>query len=114
MTPSARILRWHYLVAAALVGHCAAIATRDGHWWYGVGLFITGLLLLVAHARECAAADERRATAVRAERAARLRARQDAAALGWDELATACCLRAWETRGAAHDKPTCARKERAA
>ncbi|MGW0537837.1 hypothetical protein [Streptomyces sp. NPDC003032] len=114
MTPSARILRWHYLTAAAFTGHCAATSARSDDWWYAIGLFITGLLLLVAHAREFLAANDRRAAAVHAARAVRIRARQDEATLGWDELSATCCLRGWETRGADHDETTCARKERAA
>lgn len=114
MNTSVRILRWHYLAAAALTGHCAAKSAQHDAYWYAAGLFITSLLLLVAYARECIAANQRREAVVRAERAARLHGRQDRVALGWDELEMSCCLRAWETKGADHDRSNCKRKERAA
>lgn len=81
MTPSARLLRWHYIVAAALVGHCAATSLNAGAWWYGTGLFIAGLLLLVALARDIVAANRVCEAALdeaaRMDRAARMRAWQD-------------------------------------
>ncbi|MEV0526611.1 hypothetical protein AB0I66_24520 [Streptomyces sp. NPDC050439] len=112
MKLSIRILRWHYLAAAALAGHCAAKSAQHDAYWYAAGLFITSLLLLVAYARECVVAQQRREDLVRAERAARLHGRQDQAAMTWGELDAACCLRAWETNGADHDAINCVRKER--
>ncbi|MFD4259981.1 hypothetical protein ACFWR9_20770 [Streptomyces sp. NPDC058534] len=114
MTPSSRILRWHYIVAAAFTGHCAATTANAGSAWYAAGMFTVSLLLLVALAREYIAADERRASAVRAERAARLRAQRDDVTLGWRDLESACCLRAWESHGAEHDTTHCTRKDQAA
>ncbi|MFG3323748.1 hypothetical protein ACGF3J_37455 [Streptomyces sp. NPDC048171] len=119
MKPSARILRWHYIAAAALVGHCAATSLNAGAWWYGVGLFIASLLLLVALARDVAAARETcrtaRAEAVRMQRAARMRdwqARDRAVLDGWD--AWLCCVPAFTSRGAEHDSTHCTRKDQAA
>ncbi|QQC89858.1 hypothetical protein [Streptomyces alfalfae] len=106
MTPSVRVLGWHYLSAAVLTAQCAAVTTR----WYAIGLFMTSLLLVVAYAREHAAARGRRAAAVRAERIARLtipRARvDDQAAIA---LAAACCERWWTSAGIEHDA-ACTRK----
>lgn len=117
MTPSSRILRWHYIVAAAFTGHCAATtanATGPGSTWYAAGLFVVSLLLLVALAREYIHADEKRAAtraeALRAQRAERMRA--------WQERQRAevdgCCERWWTSAGAEHDTTHCTRKDQAA
>ncbi|GAB2732597.1 hypothetical protein [Streptomyces bullii] len=111
MNRSARALCWAYLLADLLAARCAINAARNGAPWYAAGLFAVSLLLLVALAREYVAADERRAAAVRAERAARLRARQAEAALDWDSL---CCLIGFESRGDLHDPDRCTRKDQAA
>ncbi|MET9734312.1 hypothetical protein ABZZ79_27840 [Streptomyces sp. NPDC006458] len=111
MTPSARALWWLYLAAAFLTTRCAAISAEHGALWYAAGLYATGLLLLVALTREYLAADDRRAAARRAERAARLRALQDERVLSWQALERSCCLRGWESRGAAHDPCSCTRKD---
>jgi hypothetical protein len=114
VTRSTRALCWGYLLAFILTAWCCGASARNGAAWYAIGLFIVSLLLLAALAREYVAADERRAAAVRAERAARLRARQDEAALNWADLELACCLRAWESRGIEHDARHCTRKDQAA
>lgn len=119
MNPSSRILRWHYIAAAALVGHCAATSLNANAWWYGVGLFIASLLFLVALAREVIAAhqvcESARAEAIRMERAARMRAWQErdrAVVEGWDPWR--CCVSAFVSRGAEHDATHCTRKDQAA
>ncbi|MGW0865768.1 hypothetical protein [Streptomyces sp. NPDC002611] len=114
MTRSTRVLGWAYLLAALLTAHCAVISARNEAWWYGAGLFGVSLLLIVALAREYIATDERRAAAVKAQRAARLRAQQDTAALGWADLERSCCLLAALTGGADHDTDHCSRKDTAA
>ncbi|MGV2914466.1 hypothetical protein [Streptomyces alfalfae] len=110
MTPSARVLGWHYLAAAALTAQCAAVTARTGAGWHAIGLFVTSLLLVVAYAREHATARDRRAAAVKAERIARLstpRSRaEDQAAIA---LAAACCERWWTSAGIEHDA-ACTRK----
>lgn len=118
MNPS-RILRWHYIVAAALVGHCAATSLNAGAWWYGTGLFIASLLFLVALARDIVAANRVCQAALdeaaRTARAARVRAwqDQDRAVIGdWDPWL--CCVAAFTSRGAEHDTTHCTRKDQAA
>jgi hypothetical protein len=105
VTASARILRWHYLAAAALTAHCAATSARTGAWWYAIGLFITGLLLLVAYAREIVAATDHRAAAARAERIARLRMPRPAEGPAPGTLSGPCCERWWTSVGASHVCP---------
>ncbi|MGW0347588.1 hypothetical protein ACWDX8_13400 [Streptomyces anthocyanicus] len=113
MNPS-RILRWHYIAAAALVGHCAATSLNANAWWYGTGLFIAGLLLLVALARDIVAADRVCKAALdeatRVDRAARMRAWQDRQHAEID----GCCERWWTSAGAEHDTTHCTRKDQAA
>lgn len=41
-------------------------------------------------------------------------AAQDEAAVGWADLDSTCCLRAWESRGADHDTAHCTRKDQTA
>lgn len=112
MTRSTRVLGWAYLLAALLTAHCAVTSARNEAWWYGAGLFGVSLLLIVALAREYVAADERRAAAVRAERAARLRAWASQART---DLEDGCCERWWTSCGTEHDDlPHCTRKDQAA
>ncbi|MFF4040527.1 hypothetical protein [Streptomyces sp. NPDC001816] len=111
---TARFMCWAYVLGGMLAAHCGLNSARNGAPWYAAGLFAVSLLLGVAVAREYTAADERRAAAVRAERAARLRAQQDDAALGWADLERSCCLRAWESHGTEHDTHHCTRKDQAA
>lgn len=111
MTGSTRALCWAYALAALFLAHCAATSARADGWWYGSGLFITSLLLGVALAREYVAADERRATAVRAERAARLGMWQSQARA---DMYSGCCERWWTSCGAEHDATHCTRKDQAA
>lgn len=112
MTRTTRALGWAYLLAALLTGHCAINSVRNEAWWYGAGLFGASLLFVVAMAREYVAADERRAAAVRAERAARLRTWASQART---DLEDGCCERWWTSCGTEHDDlPHCARKDQAA
>jgi hypothetical protein len=114
VNPSSRILRCHYIAAAALVGHCAATSLDADAWWYGIGLFIASLLFLVAFARDLLAANRAcavaRAEAVRMERAARMRAWQDRQRAEMDD----CCERWWTSAGTEHDSNHCTRKGQAA
>lgn len=115
MNPTARLLWWHYLAAAAFIGYCAATTSNSGSTWHAIGLFISSLLLLVALARESVAAHQRRAAAraeaVRVERAVRMRA-----LLGRDDadMDGGCCERWWTSAGAEHDPRHCARKGQSA
>ncbi|WP_069885255.1 hypothetical protein [Streptomyces luteocolor] len=115
MTLPIRILCWSYLAAAMLTAKCAAVSTTAGATWYALGLFACSLLLLGAYGREHAAARERRAAAVRAERIARLSTPtsrvDDEAAIA---LAAACCERWWTSAGAEHDPEHCTRKDQTA
>jgi hypothetical protein len=105
-----------YAAAAGLTARCAAVSARHGAWWYAAGLAVTALLLVVAVGREYVAADERRAAAIRAERAARLRAAR-ALAPGMRRLAdaialdTACCELWWTSCGTDHNPDTYIRKD---
>ncbi|MFB8298698.1 hypothetical protein ACFC66_36960, partial [Streptomyces bacillaris] len=104
MTLPDRALRWLYLAAAALAGHCSVTSARADAWWYAIGLFGVSLLLAVAAGREYVAANERRAAAVRAERAARPCGLRPITGEVVDAaLAAACCERWWTSAGAAHD-----------
>ncbi|MEU0220254.1 hypothetical protein ABZ281_36600 [Streptomyces sp. NPDC006265] len=111
MTRSTRVLGWAYLLAALLTAHCSVTSARSDAWWYAAGLFGVSLLLIVALAREYVAADERRAAAVRAERAARLRTWASQAR---PDLEDGCCERWWTSCGTQHDPHHCARKDQAA
>jgi predicted cobalt transporter CbtA len=112
VTRSTRALGWAYLLAAVLTAHCSVTSARNDAWWYAAGLFGVSLLLIVALAREYVAADERRAAAVRAERAARLRTWASQARPGLED---GCCERWWTSCGTEHDDlPNCTRKDQAA
>lgn len=114
MNASTSTLRWLYLIVALLLAHQALTSVRAGAWWDAAALFSASLLLGTALIREYIAADERRAAAVRAERAARLRAQRDDVVLGWADLERTCCLRAWGSRGIEHDPRHCSRKDQTA
>ncbi|NUS74967.1 MAG: hypothetical protein HOV70_02045 [Streptomyces sp.] len=106
-----RVLWWYYLAAAAFTGHCAVASIKAGANWYAAAFSATCLLLLVAVTREYLTADERRAAAVRAERAARLRS--------WPtrpraEMDSGCCERWWTSVGEEHDTTGFTRKDRTA
>jgi hypothetical protein len=110
VTRSTRALGWAYLLAALLTAHCATNAARNGAPWHAAGLVAVSLLLGVA--REYVASDERRAAAVRAERAARLRTWASHART---DLEDGCCERWWTSCGTEHDDlPHCTRKDQAA
>jgi hypothetical protein len=111
VNPSTRALCWAYTITALFLAHCAATSARAGSWWYATGLFGASLLLGVALAREYVAADQRRAAAVRAERAARLGAWQSQARA---DLYSGCCERWWTSCGTEHDTAHCTRKDQAA
>ncbi|MFE9937369.1 hypothetical protein [Streptomyces hirsutus] len=112
MTLSTRALCWAYLLTSLFLAHCAATSARADAWWYAATFFGTSLLLGIALAREYVAADERRAAAVRAERAARLRAQRDDVVQDWDPWL--CCVPGFTSRGDQHDTVHCARKDQAA
>jgi len=111
VNPSTRALCGAYSLAVLFLAHCAATSARADGWWYGIGLFATSLLLLVALAREYVAADQARAAAVRAERAARLGMWQSQARA---DLYSGCCERWWTSCGTEHDTAHCTRKDQAA
>ncbi|MDQ1037240.1 hypothetical protein QFZ75_003656 [Streptomyces sp. V3I8] len=72
MTRTACILCWAYLLGSGLTTYCAAASAENHAPEYAAGLGTVTVLLVTAAVREYIAADERRAEAVRAERAARL------------------------------------------
>ncbi|MBJ6633348.1 hypothetical protein [Streptomyces sp. I5] len=111
MTGSTRALCLGYGLAALFLGHCAAASARADAWWYGVGLFVASLLLLGALGREFVAAEQRRASSLRAERAARLGTWQSQARA---DLYDGCCERWWTSCGTEHDTTHCTRKDQAA
>lgn len=114
MIESARALWWLYLLAAVFAARCALTSAQHGAPWYAIGLFTVALLLIVALAREYLDADERRAAAVRAERAARIRAWHDQAAQARADLEHGCCERWWTSAGAEHDTDHCTRRDQSA
>ncbi|MGW0942931.1 hypothetical protein ACWD4O_10315 [Streptomyces sp. NPDC002623] len=104
MTRTDRALSWAYLLASFLTLHCAVVSARHGAPWYTAGLTAATLLLIGATVREHQAADERRATAVKTERAARLRALDEQRAIRRtaDTLGHSCCERWWTSCGTQH------------
>jgi hypothetical protein len=115
MNGSSRVLWWHYLLAALFLAHCGVTSARAGGLWYAAGLFASSLLFGVALAREYVAADQRRAAAVRAERAARFRESTEQQDLrrAAEALGHACCERWWTSCGHQHDS-ACTNQRRAA
>ncbi|MFF5186440.1 hypothetical protein ACFY30_22135 [Streptomyces sp. NPDC000345] len=77
MTLIDRALRWLYLLAGALTTYCATISARAGAPWYTAAFLAVTALLITADVRDYVNADQLRAAAVRAERVARLKARED-------------------------------------
>lgn len=75
MNRTAHALCWAYLLGSALTTYCAAVSVEHHAPEYAAGLGTVTVLLVTAATREYIAADERRAVAVRAERAARLHGR---------------------------------------
>lgn len=114
MTLSNRALCFGYLLADLLTVHCAIASARNGAPWHAAGLCAVSSLLLVGVAREYLAADERRAAAVKAERAARIRTWHDQVAQARVDLEHGCCERWWTSAGAEHDTEHCTRKDQAA
>ncbi|MGM9380314.1 hypothetical protein [Streptomyces antibioticus] len=114
MTRSSTAVRWLYLLAAGFTAHCATNTVRHHAPGYALGLATVTVLLVVAAIREYIDADERRAAAVRAERAARLRAIADQRDIrrAADALLVngTCCERWWTSCGFHHDPDTCTRK----
>ena len=99
-----RALSWAYLLASHLTLYCALASVRHGAPWYAAGLAATTVLLVVALVREYHYADERRAEAVRVERAARLRAMADRRAIRRTaDTPNGCCERWWTSCGTEHD-----------
>ncbi|MET8982109.1 hypothetical protein ABZX85_41655 [Streptomyces sp. NPDC004539] len=114
MTPTERALRWLYLFAGAFITHCAVVSVRRGTPWYGAAFFLAAGLMVAAAVRDYLDADERRTAAVRAERAARIRALADEREMRRTAdaaLSRACCERWWTSCGTDHDLTTCTRKD---
>ncbi|MFE4051213.1 hypothetical protein [Streptomyces sp. YIM B13518] len=111
MNPSTRALCWAYALVSLFLAHCSVASARGGGWWYAAGFFGASLLAGASMAREYVAADQRRAAAVRAERAARLGAWQSQARA---DLYDGCCERWWTSCGTEHDPYHCTRKDQAA
>ncbi|MFJ8109961.1 hypothetical protein [Streptomyces sp. NPDC096132] len=104
MNHNDRALHWLYLLGGALTALCATTSARHGAYWYAAGLAAVTFLLVIAAIREYVDADERRAAAVRAERAVRVRALSDERQLRQiaDSLGHSCCERWWTSCGAEH------------
>ncbi|MEU5077076.1 hypothetical protein AB0G76_36840 [Streptomyces asoensis] len=104
MTRTAYALSYAYLLVSLLTLDCAVTSARNSAPLYAAGLATATLLFVVAAVREHMAADERRAEAVRVERAARLRAMADGREMrrAADTLAHACCERWWTSCGTQH------------
>lgn len=115
MNLATRALCWAYVLGCGIAAWCCGVSARQGAAWYAIGLFVVSILLLGAMTREYIAADDRRAEAVKAERAARLRAREEARAIqeAAAALGHACCERWWTSCGFHHDG-SCTRKDQAA
>lgn len=113
MNHNDRALRSLYLLGGALTALCATTSAQHGAYWYAAGLAAVTVLLVTAAVREYVDADERRAAAVRAERATRLRALTDQRAIRQtaDTLEHACCERWWTSCGFCHDS-TCNNQRR--
>ncbi|MFD4786570.1 hypothetical protein ACFWN1_05710 [Streptomyces sp. NPDC058459] len=112
-------LRPAYVAGAVFLTALAYTSVQHGAHGYAAALCCTAALLLTAARRETLAARQARTVAVRAERAARARARAladdqqlaDVYARGWLDLHASCCLTAWHTGGTDHDTRHCTRKD---
>ena len=106
-----------YLAAIGVLIYCAHTSHDNGSQLY-TALFL-GLAVLFGCATGAHAflSDELRHTQVRLERATRPPvlhpAVADEIALGWQDLAEACCLRWWESKEQEHE-PSCERHRSAA
>lgn len=116
MNRTTHALIWAYFLGGGLTTYCAAVSAENQADGYAAGLGTVTVLLVTAATREYLAADERRAEAVRAERAARLRSR--AAENGMRASLAhlyedACCDLWWTSCGIEHTS-TCETQRRAA
>ncbi|WP_442803455.1 hypothetical protein OG411_19205 [Streptomyces pseudogriseolus] len=111
----AHVLATGYALTALALMHMAVVSWRAGSWPYAAFLAGASLLLMTAVVHHSWQSGELRDALERLEEAARPpaipAAVADEIALGWQALAETCCLTAWESRGARHDRTTCTRKE---
>lgn len=98
-----------HLAGVAWLGHCATAGARHGAWWTVAAFVAVSALLLTAILRETECADEHvpRPAPPRTREAALA----DRLAMDWQDFEALCCLRAWESRGTAHDTAHCARTD---
>ncbi len=114
MTRTAHALCWAYVLGSALTTYCAVASVENHAPDYGAGLGAVTVLLVTAAVREYIAADEQRAAAVRAERAARLhgRAAENGMRASLAHLhEDACCDLWWTSCGIQHAR-TCKTQRR--
>jgi hypothetical protein len=104
-----------YALTAAALLRCALVTWHHDapHALLFAG---AGMLLALATVHHSYQRDELRAAHARIEALSRPSgphpdAVADEIALGWQQLTEACCLTAWESRGAEHDPATCTRKD---
>lgn len=101
-----------YTAHLFLLSYFATTSARNGAPWQTAALVAVSVLLGVAAAREYISADEKRAAAARAERAARPPDPRPAIdGVVAVALAAACCERWWTSAGAEHEPATCTRKD---
>ncbi|MGW2495863.1 hypothetical protein ACWCV2_15365 [Streptomyces pseudogriseolus] len=111
----AHVLAAGYALTALALMHMSVVSWRAGSWPYALFLAGASLLLMTAVVHHSWQSSELRYALAQLEEAARPpaipAAVADEIALGWQELAETCCLTAWESRGATHDRTTCTRKD---
>ncbi|MFJ8110450.1 hypothetical protein [Streptomyces sp. NPDC096132] len=110
MTLIDRARRFLYFCAGAFTVYCATNSARAGAPWYAVAFLAVTALLITADLRDYLDANERHAAAVQAERASRLRAREDERRMREDAdtlAARRAPLTPEQVLGASTDGPQC-------
>jgi hypothetical protein len=100
-----------YSLAAAVMVHCATVSHDHHATGWTITFAALAALFGFAIAHHAYMRDELRTALVRLERASRDVPHPRITRGDWDELALACCLVGWETRGADHDPTSCTRKD---
>ncbi|EGJ77873.1 hypothetical protein STTU_5083 [Streptomyces sp. Tu6071] len=88
-----------HLAGVVWLGHCATASARNGAWWTTLAFVAGSALLVTAILREHECAEEH------VPRPAPVPPPRPVA--DWQVFEALCCLRAWETRGRAHDPAHC-------
>jgi hypothetical protein len=104
-----------YALTAVGLLRCALVNHQRGDVVHTLFFAGAAVLLATAIVHHSYQRDELRFARAQLEGAARPpdipRALRDDIALGWNDLESACCLRAWESHGADHEPTTCTRKD---